>query len=445
MAWFRTEKRFFNAVQKGDMDTVRDYLEHDAKYATIRDKNTGNTPLHVACAAGNLPVVKALCDKGAGVNDYNLEDYSYPLHAATRNGHAAVVRFLLDKGAATQVNSSVRGSSPLQLAILAEGSGILEMFLATGKANLISDQPPAVYFAVEHGKLEGLKTLLAAGADPNVPRVDEREEHVDVFTFRIRTERIITKVSPLVAAISRNNTEAALLLLAARAKPLQEETPLMIAASNGNIELATEILKAGAGDIRERNAVYQTALHAAARNNRLEMAQFLLAQGISTDIKDKQGRTAVSYAQEFALSEMTALLAGPLPQLTPVKQAAQPEPPQKAPPAAVPKLVSAVAPASLPQDNETWALAGKHSVAHISTFPALNRRITEIFNFESRERAAFTENLSLRSETMAPHESFDSLSEDALERALKEYRRLGGKVDDDKVFKNRVNKLQIKK
>ena len=122
------------------------------------------------------------------------------------------------------------------------------------------------------------------------------------------------------------------------------------------------------------------------------------------------------------------------------------KPVQKPAPVAVAQKTVSPAPTRerIPQDSETWSLAGKDSVVHTSTYPALGRKLTEIFNFESRERLVISENITLGTENVSPKESFDAIGEDALIRALKEFRRLGGQAKDEHVLKNHLNKSKLK-
>ncbi len=67
--------------------------------------------------------------------------------------------------------------------------------------------------------------------------------------------------------------------------------------------------------------------------------------------------------------------------------------------------------------GETWALMSKTSIAHVTTAEAIGRKLTEIFNFESRERVLITENLKTGAENMGKPETFDGLSEGSIKAA----------------------------
>lgn len=67
--------------------------------------------------------------------------------------------------------------------------------------------------------------------------------------------------------------------------------------------------------------------------------------------------------------------------------------------------------------GESWALMSKTSIAHVTTAEAIGRKLTEIFNFESRERVLITENLKTGAENMGKPEAFDTLSEGSIKAA----------------------------
>lgn len=69
--------------------------------------------------------------------------------------------------------------------------------------------------------------------------------------------------------------------------------------------------------------------------------------------------------------------------------------------------------------GENWALMSKTSVAHVTTSEAIGRKLTEIFNFHSRERVIITENLVTGAETIGTAEPFDRISPETVQRAQK--------------------------
>jgi hypothetical protein len=64
-----------------------------------------------------------------------------------------------------------------------------------------------------------------------------------------------------------------------------------------------------------------------------------------------------------------------------------------------------------------WVRVAENSVAHVTPMEPLNRKITEIFNFETRERLVITENLKTGAETFSQPESFDAIAAANIQRA----------------------------
>lgn len=455
MALFRSEKEFLAAAASGDTETVSAYLAKNKKWLKAEDRE-GYRAIHLAARHGHTGVVSLLLNAGMSLQSYNQANWSTPLLEAVKGGHTSLVKFMLEKETTRSVSISPQGKTPLQAAIIHERYDILQMFIDAKKADLTAGDMPAVYCAVANNKPEALAILLAAGADPSVTRKREVRDRADEFfgySYATRTKTALD--SPLQAAASLNSTEMMKTLLGHGAQKTADEHPLHTVAAHGNIEAAALLLQHGAVKVHDRNSMYQTALHMAAEKNQVDMARFLLAHGIDKNTQDKDKRTALSYAQQFAMKDMIELLQGPLPRREPLPvkpiEAPQPAPvvEQKPVPAAVvipvaQPIVIAVPPRSA-NDVETWTLAGTHSIAHITVMPSLNKKLTELFNFESRERVTFSENLATKAELMGPHQNFDTISDDALLKAFSEYKRLGGKADEDKVFKHNLTKTNFKK
>lgn len=454
MALFRSEKEFLTAAAAGDTETVSAYLAKSKKWLKA-ENDEGYRAIHLAARHGHTGILTLLLKAGASLQDYNQQNWATPLLEAVIGGHTGLVKFMLEKETTRTVSTSPHGVTPLQAAIIHERYDILQMFIDAKKADLTAGDPPAVYCAVANNKPEALSILLSVGADPSVVRtreVPDRSE--EYFGYRYSTRTKTVHDSPLQAAATLNSVEMMKMLLDRGASKTPDEHPLHNVAAHGNVEAATLLLQHGVIKIGDRNAANQTALHYAAQKNQPEMARFLLAQGIDKNMQDKDKRTALSYAQQFAMKEMIELLQGPLPKREPLPvkpvETLPPAPDveQKTVAAAVVPVAQPIVIATPPgsaNDVETWTLAGSHSVAHSTVMPALNKKLTELFNFESRERVTFSENLATKAELMGPHQNFNTISDDALLKAFSEYKRLGGKADEDKVFRHNLTKNQLKK
>ncbi|XP_024373874.1 putative E3 ubiquitin-protein ligase XBAT35 isoform X1 [Physcomitrium patens] len=93
------EEQLYQAVQTGNVRVVK-ALQHDGTSLEFVDKE-GRTPLHVACASGNMfDMVLTLLNLGANVKAYQPGSHGgTPLHLAAKNGSDRIVYLLLSRGA----------------------------------------------------------------------------------------------------------------------------------------------------------------------------------------------------------------------------------------------------------------------------------------------------------------------------------------------------------
>ncbi|KAL7556464.1 hypothetical protein ACA910_006177 [Epithemia clementina (nom. ined.)] len=89
---------FFSACYEGDLEVVMYLAQHYFSNVDSVKNNFQETPLWVACLAGNLPVVDFLIAKGANVNTSNAKGVS-PFFMACAQGRLEMVTSLLERGA----------------------------------------------------------------------------------------------------------------------------------------------------------------------------------------------------------------------------------------------------------------------------------------------------------------------------------------------------------
>ena len=142
------------------------------------------------------------------------------------------------------------------------------------------------------------------------------------------------------------------------------------------------------------------------------MAEFLLASGARADIPGTDGKTDADLAGSN--ERIAAMIAQAAAKAKPAPAVVDP----------VPAATEETAPAS--GDSETWKLLGADKAAHIGVYPDLNRKITEIFNFATRERRVISENLATGAETVGNAEKFDAISDSAVAAATDAWKQLGG-------------------
>jgi ankyrin repeat protein len=261
----------------------------------------------------------------------------------------------------------------------------------------------ALNLAAHAGDVRIINMLLSSGADPDLPSRDGD--------------------APLMSALNEKKPNAALALLEGGAKPNTHSNdyiyPIHLAAFAGDLDVVQALVAAKADlDVLIR-ANGRTALHWAVEKEMTSVVDCLAKAGARTDIVDKAGKTALDLAKTkpYLLKLLQKTTAAP----------------------AVPAPAPAAA-ADPGQNSESWSRLGNTRVAHTGVYTDIGRKITEIFNFEARERTVISENLKTGAETLSPPESFDRVNEEALKKALSEFRRLGGAAEEAAVLGTRPPK-----
>lgn len=104
---------FLKAAEQGNLATIKSMVEKMPEIIKTRDKDEW-TALLYAARFGKLEVVKYLLDKGASVDEMDLERTT-ALHNAAAFDHKAVCEYLIKKGA--KVNARTQGAvTPRRLA-----------------------------------------------------------------------------------------------------------------------------------------------------------------------------------------------------------------------------------------------------------------------------------------------------------------------------------------
>lgn len=241
-----------------------------------------------------------------------------------------------------------------------------------------------LHVAIKYGQLDAVKYL--AGRMPDFERHDKDGR------------------SALMLAMEKDKPAFALALIAAGAPPNTHDKeyvyPLHRASQAGEIDIVKALVEAGADvNVRTRDTE-DTPLHMAIMGGRRGIAEYLVSKGARIDIAGKNGKTAAQLAKDTG-----------------------------------PKMYDIVDPGAkereykpLPSPTENWDLVGTSSVAKISVIPSLNRRITEIFNFETQERVTVSQNLKTNAETSTAPEAFSTLVEGVVDTAAEKLQLLGGRV-----------------
>jgi ankyrin repeat protein len=128
----------------------------------------GSTPLHRACSAGKTDKLRQLLDKDPGrINEPDRFGIS-PVQYAAGWGRLPAVQLLIDRGC--DINQAQKGWTALTLACAAGHYDIIDLLLeSNADVNKPGDVQAVlpIHTAVNHGRIDLVRKLLAKGADVN--------------------------------------------------------------------------------------------------------------------------------------------------------------------------------------------------------------------------------------------------------------------------------------
>jgi ankyrin repeat protein len=263
----------------------------------------GMTPLLYAARDGRLDMVRELLAAHADIEGADPNGIT-PLISAITNNHPQVARFLIEKGANIQV-ADWYGRTPLWTAIETRN-----MDVDNGTFENSVNRAPF---------LDLVTVLLDKGADPNI-RVKEVPPIRRAF-LRVTGSLSwvdFTGQTPFVTAALAGDVAVMRLLLAHKADPkiptFDGTTALMAAAGvnwavnqtydEGPAHLleAVKLCYDLGLDVNAVNSMGLTAVHGAANRGSDDIITFLAEKGARLDVKDKEGRTPITWAEGVFLA-----------------------------------------------------------------------------------------------------------------------------------------------
>lgn len=160
-------EEIMDMAQWGDLEGVRRLVQQDRRL--LEATNGHHTVLTMAAREGRVGVVRWLLDEGAEVNRRAGATRSTALHAACGRGQVAVVSLLLERGADATIN--YYDENPLSVASRFGCASVVQALLAHGCGHDHRDRTgqTAVHRASARGRVDVLRLLLEAGADPTIP------------------------------------------------------------------------------------------------------------------------------------------------------------------------------------------------------------------------------------------------------------------------------------
>ncbi|KAI1139457.1 ankyrin [Hypoxylon sp. FL0543] len=170
-------KRLRRAVQSNDALLVRRIIKSHPGLIHNPDHSAAglsNSSLHLAASLGHLEVCKTLVALGHEIPTPALnDDHQTALMLAAAAGHTEVVLFLAENDPTSILRRDIRGRDAIMVASMGGHDTVVQILLTYvpgGAQNAVQnadlDGNTALHFASSNGNLLVLRTLLAAGADP---------------------------------------------------------------------------------------------------------------------------------------------------------------------------------------------------------------------------------------------------------------------------------------
>ncbi len=294
--------------------------------------------LFKACAAGDMPKVKALLAKDRRLVNAQIYYYQFPIHLAVRAGHAEIVKLLLDQGAepwdqlllaarerghrqveavleramkkrynyspdfdelkeaivardSRKIGAVLRRRPSLALASDASGSNALHWSVITRQLDLI-ERFAALGTPIDAERADGFTpVLLAVNGGCNSYRAARDRSHPSIRSMFVIVGYLLARgakytISVAAAVGDQERIEQLLRKDSSLARRLNSVgvSPLSHASQGGYLQIVRVLLEHGADpNTPEGDAPDGLALYLACAGNHLEVARLLLEHGANPD------------------------------------------------------------------------------------------------------------------------------------------------------------------
>jgi len=265
----------------------------------------GMTPLMYAARDGRADTVRMLLDAGAEINARDANDIT-PLITAIGNNHPEVATYLIDRGA--DVNK-------------VDWYGRTALFTAVETRNMDVDNAPPFENSINRAPyLPLIQRLIDKGANVNARTKEQLPIRPQFLRVTGTLEWVdFTGMTPFIFAARAGDVAVMKMLLTAGADPKIETfagTNALMAAAGvnwvfdqtywegepANLAAVQLCFDLGLTDVNHQNSMGVTALMGAANRGSDTIIRYLASKGARLDIKDAEGRTAMTWAEGVFLA-----------------------------------------------------------------------------------------------------------------------------------------------
>ena len=263
------------AAEADNLEAAR-YLLNKGADVNARTKS-GRTALIEAAHAGNVEMLRLLSSRGADLEAKDLRGAFAVREAASLYRKPEAVAVLLEAAAGAEATAAERSEAALLAAELAHADDASRLLKQAG-AMLGSGRELAL--AAYRGDVEKVRTLLAAGADPNTRGI--RGKPVLQYAAHIDNPVVVKLLIERGADINLRNRHG--------------ETALIAAAFEDSPKVAKLLMEMGA-DVNAKSDSGMTALMNAAWRGQVELVRLLIESGADVTAQTASGITALEMSQ----------------------------------------------------------------------------------------------------------------------------------------------------
>ncbi|XP_063087927.1 E3 ubiquitin-protein ligase MIB1 isoform X2 [Cavia porcellus] len=251
------------------------------------------------------------------------------MQAASQNGHVDILKLLLKQNVDVEAEDKDGDRAVHHAAFGDEGAVIEVLHLGSADLNARNKrrQTP-LHIAVNKGHLQVVKTLLDFGCHPSLQdsegdtplhdAISKKRDDILAVLLEAGADVTITNnngFNALHHAALRGNPSAMRVLLSKLPRPwiVDEKkddgyTALHLAALNNHVEVAELLVHQGNANLDIQNVNQQTALHLAVERQHTQIVRLLVRAGAKLDIQDKDGDTPLHEAlRHHTLSQLRQL------------------------------------------------------------------------------------------------------------------------------------------